>query len=116
MDFRAAARHLAGELSSDLSMDPTMEDASMPGRRTEWQPDPGSDGMDPASPGGASPFNGAEPFGQPVADDPEWLNPQDPKPKPGDKMPHLQGPDEDVTTLHSARRKSYQEKEKRSRR
>lgn len=32
-------------------------------------------GMDPAAPGGASPYNGAEPFSKPVAPDPGWVNP-----------------------------------------
>jgi hypothetical protein len=115
MDFRAAARKMAGELSSDLSVDPTMQDASLPSRRDEGQPDVSSDGMDPASPGGPSPYNGADPFGEPVATDEEWLDPQGPKPKRYEPMPHVQGPDEDVTTLHSARLASYYTKKERFR-
>lgn len=33
-------------------------------------------GMDPAAPGGAAPYNGAEPFSKPVAPDPGWQNRQ----------------------------------------
>lgn len=115
MDFRAAYEKIAGELSSDLSMDPTMQDAALPGRRQDFQPDVESDGMDPASPGGPAPYNGAEPFSEPVTSNEEWLDPQGPKPKRYEPMPHTQGPDEDVTTLHSARLASYNAKAKKVR-
>lgn len=110
MDFRAAARHLAGPM--DDSLDVTMQDASLPAGQIAWQPDVKTDGMDPASPGGPSPYNGAEPFSKPVTSNPEWLDPQDHN---DGHMPYTPGPDVDTTTLHRARRDSYQRKEMRSR-
>lgn len=110
MDFLAAAAHYASDVSSDGSMDATMEDAAMPGTRTWSQPEPDTDGQDPATPGGPAPYNGVEPFSQPVVSDPEWLDPQQPTPPRYSPMPHIPGPDVDVTTLHSARLASYNEK------
>ena len=98
---------------TDESLDPTMQDAAMPVGRTEWQPEPDTDGMDPATPGGPAPYNGAEPFGEPVVTDPEWSDPRDRSGKDR-RMPYHPGPDVDVTTLHRARRESYQEKENRA--
>lgn len=98
---------------TDESLDPMMQDAGLPAGRTEWQPDPESDGMDPATPGGPAPYNGAEPFGEPVATDPEWLDPRDRSGK-DQRMPYQPGPDVDVTTLHRARRESYQKEERRA--
>jgi hypothetical protein len=110
MDFLAAAQHYATDLSSDFSMDPTMEDAAMPGKRTWSQPEPRTDDQDPATPGGAAPYNGVAPFGDPVVTDPEWLDPQGTKPSRYMPMPHIPGPDLDVTTLHNARLTSYENK------
>lgn len=115
MDFRRAAAKIAADLSGDLSMDPTMQDADLRGSRTEFQPDPETDGMDPATPGGPAPYNGAEPFSEPVVSDPMWLDPQGERPSRQDPLPHFRGPDVNVTTLHSARRESYLAKEKRFR-
>lgn len=108
MDFRAAARRTASDaLSPDLSMDPTMQDAKDP--HDPGQPAPGStevhsDGADPASPGGPAPYNGIDPVGEPVADDPLWRDQSEPDENRGGPMPHVDGPDEDKTTLHNARR------------
>lgn len=107
MDFRAAARRTASDLtssdlSSDLSMDPT-NDAHDPTQTVpHGQTVVHSDGADPASPGGPSPFNGDEPFGEPVVDDPLWRDPSEDDPNRGGPMPHVEGPDEDKTTLHAA--------------
>lgn len=102
--------HAASELSSDMSMDPTMQDAALPTARTWTQPEPETDDLDPAAPGGPSPYNATPPFGKPVTTDQEWLAPTGPKPRRYQPMPHIMGPDEDVATLHSARRRSYQDK------
>jgi hypothetical protein len=113
MDFRAAARRTASDetgssLSSDLSMDPTMQDAHDPGSTVPHGTDPvHTDGADPAAGGGASPYNGVEPFGQPAVDDPLWRDPSGPDSERGAPMPHIDGPDEDKTTLHNARLASY---------
>jgi hypothetical protein len=108
MDYRAAARHLAGELSSDMSMDPTMQDAHDPASTVPHGTDPvHDDGGDPASPGGPSPYNGVAPFGEPVADDPMWHDPSERDDEDGKPIPHVEGPDEDKTTLHNARLASY---------
>ena len=107
MDFRTAARVVA-ELSSDLSMDPTMQDSHLTGPNVSSQPDVATDGQDPATQGGPSPFNGAGPFGQPVVSDPEWLDPQkDNDNLRGKPVPHIEGPDALQNTLHNARRNSY---------
>jgi hypothetical protein len=115
MNFLAAAIHLADGLSSDMSMDPAMQDAALPTTRTWTQPEPETDELDPAAPGGPSPYNGVEPFGHPVTTDQEWLDPNGRKPRRYETMPHIKGPDEDVATLHaatlhSARRNSYEDK------
>jgi hypothetical protein len=113
MDFRAAARNASSGLSSDLAMDPTMEDAKDPLRTQYGQPDPTTDGADPATSAGASPYNGAPPFGAPVTSDSEWLDPQtqvDGPTQRGAPVPHTTGPHVDQTTLHDARRQSYEDK------
>lgn len=110
MDFLAVAQRYAADLSSDMSMDPTMQDAAMPGERTWSQPEPQTDDQDPATSGGPAPYNGASPFSDPVVSDPEWLDPQGKPPGHYSPMPHIPGPDVDVTTLHSARLASYQKK------
>lgn len=100
MDFRTAARRIvADSLSSDLSMDPTMQDAHPEGRSLPPQAPPSTDGMDPATPGGPAPYNGAEPFGDPVVSDPLWKDPQDRTDHRQLQLPHVEGPDEDKTTL-----------------
>jgi hypothetical protein len=84
MDFRTAAKRIvADSLSSDLSMDPTMQDAHPEGRS---MPVP-------------APYNGAGPFGDPVVSDPMWKDPQDRTNHQGQPIPHVEGPDEDKTTL-----------------
>ncbi len=109
MDFRAAAR-TAGELSSDLSMDPSMQDAKDPRTRgLVVAPSPDTDGGDPATPGGPAPYNGAPPFGEPATSDPEWLDPQtqtsgQPRRTP---VPFIEGPNQMQNTLHNARAASY---------
>lgn len=135
MDFRAAVKRLAAEatqcqmpgahhmatthvaegMSSDMSMDSTMEDASIPAHRQWGQAPPQTDDLDPAAPGGPAPYNAADPYSQPVVSDQEWLNPQQQKPQHNTPMPHVDGPDEDVTTLHSARLAFYDSKVKRFR-
>jgi hypothetical protein len=115
MDFRTAAQRLAADSDiTGMSLDPTMEDA-IPGRQTDVQLPPATDGQDPATPGGPAPYNGAEPFGEPVTTDPLWLDPKGDQPARYSPMPHVQGPDEDRTTLHNARRASYDAKIKRFR-
>lgn len=112
MNFLAAAQRLAADLSSDMSMDTANmgEDSAMLTTRTWGQPEPDTDDLDPAAPGGPAPYNGVPPFGKPVTTDQEWLDPQGPQPRRYQPMPHMKGPDEDVSTLHSARRTSYEEK------
>jgi hypothetical protein len=108
MDFRAAARRTASDLSGDLSMDPQMQDAHDPTQTVpHGQTVVHSDGADPASPGGPAPYNGVEPFGEPATDDPLWRDPSEEDPNRGGPMPHVEGPDEDKTTLHNARLASY---------
>lgn len=113
MDFRAAARHLASalsdsSLSGDFSMDPTGRDPSDPTQTVpQGREVVHTDGGDPASPGGSSPYNGSEPFGQPVVDDEMWRDPSQEDTNRGGPIPHVDGPDEDKTTLHNARHLSY---------
>jgi hypothetical protein len=114
MDFRAAARKSAASsltdsnLSSDLSMDPTMQDTHDPRSTIPHGQGPvHTDGQDPASSGGSAPYNGVEPFGEPAVDDPLWRDPSEDDPGRGGPMPHVDGPDEDKTTLHNARLASY---------
>jgi hypothetical protein len=115
LDFRTAARNIRrqateSDLSSDDSMDSTMQSADLGHGRT-WEPTTVvTDGQDPASPGGPAPYNAAPPEGSPVATDEEYLNPRSPRPQPRQTMPHVQGPDEDISTLHNARRASYETK------
>jgi hypothetical protein len=103
MDFRAAFKVLAeGSLSSDMSMDTTnMADGSPDGRPTPPALPPSTDGMDPATPGGPAPYNGSEPFGDPVTSDPLWKDPQDRSDHRRQPVPHVEGPDEDKTTLRN---------------
>lgn len=72
--------------------------------------EPDTDGQDPATPGGPSPYNAAEPAGQPVVSDPERTSPGEPKKQPYADMPYTgPGPAVDTTTLHSARRQPPRE-------
>lgn len=112
MNFRRAAKLIALGSDTDLHLDPTMQDVAMPGRGTEVQPPPATDGLDPAMPGGSAPYNGAEPFGEPVVSDPEWLDPQDQQAGHEQTMPHITGPGPNALTLHGLRRQAYLSKEK----
>jgi hypothetical protein len=118
MNFRAAARHLAGDntssnLSSDFSMDPTMQSPRDFGTVPSGTDPVSTDGADPASPGGSAPYNGTEPFGEPTVDDPLWRDPSEEDDNRGGPMPHIDGPNEDQTTLHRARLGCYQAKAER---
>jgi hypothetical protein len=125
MDFRAAARRTATEnlsgsnLSSDLNMDPTMQEAHDPSMTVPHGDSVvHTDGADPASPGGPAPYNAAEPVeGQPVVDDPLWRDQSpsdDDEDHRGAPIPNSgPGTDEDKTTLHNARLASYQDKAER---
>lgn len=111
MNYRAAVHRLAGSMG-DESADPTdslANDVDTPASRRTVQPDPSTDGMDPATPGGPAPMNGVEPFGEPVATDPQL----DAAPRKRGPVPFLPGPNLDTTTIHNARRASYARKEKR---
>ena len=112
MDFRAAARHLAVNVDDDMDIGSTMTD-DMRRYPNGFAGQPSTDGMDPASPGGPAPYNGADPFGEPVTDNPEWLDPSQPRENQrGQRMPYTPGPDVDTTTLHNARRALYAAKER----
>lgn len=113
MNFRAAIRTLAvGEISEDQSMDASQMGGDYPGERSDWQPGIDTDGQDPASPGGPSPFNAGEPErGEPVATDPLWHDPEEPSVQ-GTDMPHIKGPNLNAQTLHNARRDRYAAKER----
>lgn len=110
MDFVGAVRHLADDTSSEMSMDTANMGSDLPSSRTWSQPRPQTDDADPASPGGPAPYNASDPFSEPVTTDQEWLDPQGELPKKYQPMPHVQGPDEDVVTLHNARLASYEGK------
>lgn len=112
MNYRAALQRLAGSLGSDESADPTnslANDVDTPASQRTVQPDPSTDGMDPATPGGPAPMNGVEPFGEPVATDPQLEAPVRQK----GPVPFQPGPNLDTTTIHNARRASYALKERR---
>jgi hypothetical protein len=114
VNFRTAAQQLAGSLSSDDAMDSSQSlgnDADP--TAAPVQLDPQGDGQDPATPGGPSPFNGAGPFGEPVATDPEWRDPQE-GPRSRGPVPFTPGPHVDSTTIHNARRASYQQRNSRA--
>ena len=114
MDFVAAARHLAYDSDPmGMSLDPTMQDAKGVGNDERPVGLPvKTDDQDPATPGGPAPYNGADPFSAPVVSDEMWLDPQGKQPNRYAPMPHVKGPDEDTTTLHNARRASYEGKSK----
>jgi hypothetical protein len=116
MDFRAAARVVALNMGDDMDME--LGTMNVQTQTNPWQhggTPPSTDGMDPASPGGSAPYNGAEPFGEPVVADPEWLDPSKNENRRGHTMPYTPGPTENVTTLHNARRAQYAAKEVRNR-
>lgn len=83
-------------------------DSELTGPRSA-QPDPATDGLDPATPGGAAPYNAMEPYGQPVTSDPEWRDPRE-GPTSSGPVPYHPGPGVDTTTIHNARRASYARK------
>lgn len=95
-----------------MSLDPQAQDPNdgyQTSRDLASQPD--TDGQDPATPGGAAPYNGAEPTGAPVTSNPEWTAPDEPKKPPYTDMPYAgPGPSVDTTTLHNARRQPMEEK------
>lgn len=72
---------------------------------------PATDGQDPASSGGPAPYNGADPFSQPVTEDPMWRDPSDRTPKPPyTSTPYTgPGPGVNTTTLHNAQRGPMEE-------
>lgn len=110
-----AAQRLAADADlTGMSLDPTMQDVGPTSRPVDPQLPPSTDEQDPATPGGPAPYNGAEPFGEPVVSDPMWLDPSKNERSNG-AIPHVEGPDEDKTTLHNARRASYGAKNKRFR-
>lgn len=93
MNFRIVA-----DMFSQETMDagwPTVRD-----RPVVTQPDPSTDGQDPATPGGPAPMNGTGPYSEPVTSDPLLPVPRYDK---GGPIPHVQGPDVDTTTLKSFR-------------
>lgn len=108
---------MAGGLSSDEAMDPAStigNDVATPASGRTVQPDPRDDNQDPATPGGPAPYNGAEPFSEPVASDQMWEDPRQPAGK-GAPMPFTPGPNLDTETIHNARRTSYERKHNRER-
>jgi hypothetical protein len=115
MDFRTAARHIALSIDGDDmalgTMSPQLD-------FNPWQrgsAPPSTDGLDPAAGGGPAPYNGAEPFSEPVTSDPEWLDPSQHADQRGHTVPYQPGPTENITTLHNARRIQYVAREVRNR-
>jgi hypothetical protein len=94
-----------------MSLDPQSQDpADGYQNPRDLVAEPATDGQDPATPGGPSPYNGAEPTGQPVTTDPMWKSPDEPKKPPYSPTPYTgPGPNVDVTTLHNARRTPMEE-------
>jgi hypothetical protein len=92
VNFRLAVKRIEADLDPDRA-------TSVPwptNRPVVHQPLPSTDGLDPAAPGGPSPFNsGAGPYGEPVATDPLRDTPI----AQGMPIPHKLGPDLDQTTL-----------------
>lgn len=89
--------------TADLDPDITLQSVSPfpKDRPVAIQPDPKTDGKDPAAPGGPAPMNAGPGFDQlvnQVATDPLREVPVN----PGSPIPHVTGPDLDQTTLHSA--------------
>lgn len=94
-----------------MSLDPQSQDpANGYQNPRDLVAEPATDGQDPATPGGPSPYNGAEPVGQPVTTDPMWKSPDEPRKPPYSPTPYTgPGPNVDVTTLHNARRTPMEE-------
>lgn len=76
--FTATLRAEGGTMTDldtmDASTSPSTDGQTPINGRGEVPPMAG--GMDPAAPGGAAPYNAAEPFGHPVAPDPGWTDPK----------------------------------------
>lgn len=115
MNFRAAVRKRAdgASMSENDSMDPTnMGGEPWPGDSSDHQPGVETDGQDPATPGGPSPYNAADPgAGEQVASDPLYKDPDQPTAQ-GSDMPHASGPNLEAPTLHNARRARYAARER----
>lgn len=95
--FAKAAKRIQADLDGGLGPDSRHENPWPTNRPVVHQPDVQTDGLDPAAVGGPSPMNsGQGPYGTPVATDPLLSDPI----HPGAPIPHLEGPDEDTTTLH----------------
>lgn len=93
-----------------MSLDPQAQDPDGYQIPRDLVSEPATDGQDPATPGGAAPYNGAEPTGQPVTSNPMWKSPDEPKKPPYSPTPYIgPGPSVDVTTLHNARRMPVEE-------
>lgn len=95
MNFREALRQR--EAAEDLTEPTRHTEVPWPTNRPViHQPLPGTDGLDPAAPGGPAPMNsGTGPHGAPVASDPMLETPIE----PGMPIPHVTGPDLSTTTL-----------------
>jgi hypothetical protein len=107
MDFQAAAQHLALTVDDDMDVASTMDVSDRPHPWNAFN-DPSTDDMDPAAPGGPAPYNGTEPFGEPVTSNPEWLDPSTSNDERGRPVPFTPGANVDTTTLHNARRAAYE--------
>ena len=118
MNFREAARRIALTTQDDMDLESTMS-VDDPPHPWEGTPPPSTDNMDPASPGGPAPFNGAEPFSEPVVDDQEWLDPRETangtENTRGRAVPYTPGSTSNITTLHNARRAAYERRPRRFR-
>lgn len=100
MNFSAALAKLRAEAAADeLGLGgghPTRVSPHTLNRPVDHQPATLTDGLDPAAPGGPSPFNsGVGPYGTPVVSDPLV----EAEIRPGSAIPHQQGPDVDAITL-----------------
>lgn len=101
---------LSGADIQGMSLDPQAQDPSGFQNPREIVAEPATDEQDPATPGGPSPFNGAEPVGKPVVTDPLWRSPAEEKKPPYTPLPYTgPGPGVDTTTLHNARRAPMEE-------
>jgi hypothetical protein len=102
---------MSGADVQGMNLDPQASEPSGFQNPRSVSTEPATDEQDPATPGGPSPFNGADPFSQPVSTDPMWEDPSNPtKKKPYSPTPSTgPGPDVDTPTLHSARRAPMEE-------
>lgn len=104
MTFHRLADGLSQADIQGMSLDPQAQDPEGYQNPRDVVSEPATDEQDPATPGGPSPYNGAEPFGQPVTSDPMWKPPDEPKKPPYSPLPYVgPGPSLDTTTLHNAR-------------